>query len=154
MGVGVGLRGGAGAGIGIGFEGEAGRGEVGGEGTTQSCLDGHQSSMRSNAENPSPSEQHSVHWHQSNRQQDLPVCALSLRTCLQVRFEVLSAGKTLLTPQPRLRTGFFSTLTAAFCPNPNALLEACTSAGGLHFFKCRGGERGGPPSAAYTNSHE
>jgi 5-formyltetrahydrofolate cyclo-ligase len=47
---------------------------------------------------------------------------------LQVRFEVLSAGKTLLTPQPRLRTGFFSTLTAASSP-PNGVLQACTSAG-------------------------
>jgi hypothetical protein len=28
----------------------------------------------------------------------------------QVRLAVLSANKTLLTPQPRLRTGFFSTL--------------------------------------------
>lgn len=53
-----------------------------------------------------------------------PLC----RLCRQVRFEVLSAGKTLLTPQPRLRTGFFSTLTSASFP-PNAILEACTSAG-------------------------
>ncbi|WIA34178.1 hypothetical protein OEZ86_012536 [Tetradesmus obliquus] len=45
-----------------------------------------------------------------------------------VRFEVLSSGKTLLTPQPRLRTGFFSTLTAASFES-NAIMEACTSAG-------------------------
>jgi 5-formyltetrahydrofolate cyclo-ligase len=51
---------------------------------------------------------------------------------LQVRFEVMSAGKTLLTPQPRLRTGFFSTLTAASCP-PNGVIEACTSAGVAKF---------------------
>lgn len=54
------------------------------------------------------------------------VCDCGL--CLQVRFEVLSADKTLLTPQPRLRTGFFSTLTAASFPS-NAIMEACTSAG-------------------------
>ncbi len=30
--------------------------------------------------------------------------------CAQVRYLVLTSGKTLLTPQPRLRTGFFSTL--------------------------------------------
>ena len=42
---------------------------------------------------------------------------------------MLSAGKTLLTPQPRLRTGFFSTLTTASLPSPNAVMEACTSAG-------------------------
>jgi hypothetical protein len=56
-------------------------------------------------------------------------------THTQVRFEVLAAGKTLLTPQPRLRTGFFSTLSAAGLPPDGgtgprrALLEACTSAG-------------------------
>lgn len=48
----------------------------------------------------------------------------------QVRRHVLAAGKTLLTPQPRLRTGFFSTLSAADLPEgPGSLLEACTSAG-------------------------
>ncbi|KAI3431325.1 hypothetical protein D9Q98_004383 [Chlorella vulgaris] len=46
----------------------------------------------------------------------------------QVRLAVLSGGKTLLTPQPRLRTGFFSTLHRDFIP-PGALLDACTSAG-------------------------
>lgn len=56
--------------------------------------------------------------------------ALAVRclTPTQVRFEVLAAGKTLLTPQPRLRTGFFSTLTAA-CYPANAVMEACTSGG-------------------------
>jgi 5-formyltetrahydrofolate cyclo-ligase len=44
----------------------------------------------------------------------------------QVRLAVLSGGKTLLTPQPRLRTGFFSTLHRDFIP-PGALLDACTS---------------------------
>jgi 5-formyltetrahydrofolate cyclo-ligase len=42
---------------------------------------------------------------------------------------VLSSGKTLLTPQPRLRTGFFSTLSAALLPSPGSIMEACTSAG-------------------------
>ncbi|GAB4820621.1 hypothetical protein N2152v2_007667 [Parachlorella kessleri] len=46
----------------------------------------------------------------------------------QVRHAVLSMGKTLLTPQPRLRTGFFSTLHKDHVP-AEALLEACTSAG-------------------------
>ncbi|KAG2497259.1 hypothetical protein HYH03_004843 [Edaphochlamys debaryana] len=46
----------------------------------------------------------------------------------QVRALVLTRGKTLLTPQPRLRTGFFSRLTAASFP-ANELNEACTSAG-------------------------
>lgn len=45
---------------------------------------------------------------------------------------MLSAGKTLITPQPRLRTGFFSTLTAADVP-PGALMEACTSAGAAKY---------------------
>ena len=46
----------------------------------------------------------------------------------QVRFAVLSSGKTLLTPQPRLRTGFFSTLHRdGIPPEPEALLQACTS---------------------------
>lgn len=46
----------------------------------------------------------------------------------QVRYNTLSSGKTLLTPQPRLRTGFFSSLHRDHIP-PEALLEACTSAG-------------------------
>lgn len=35
-------------------------------------------------------------------------------------------GKKLLTPQPRLRTGFFSIMEASTVPN---IQEACTSAG-------------------------
>lgn len=48
---------------------------------------------------------------------------------------MLTAGKTLLTPQPRLRTGFFSTLAASDLPTqaPGALLEACTSAGAAKY---------------------
>ncbi|KAG2443222.1 hypothetical protein HYH02_009295 [Chlamydomonas schloesseri] len=45
-----------------------------------------------------------------------------------VRNLVLTRNKTLLTPQPRLRTGFFSRLTSASFP-PQDLNEACTSAG-------------------------
>lgn len=46
----------------------------------------------------------------------------------QVRFAVLNSGKTLVTPQPRLRTGFFSRLHRDGIP-PDSLLEACTSGG-------------------------
>lgn len=46
----------------------------------------------------------------------------------QVRFAALASGKTLLSPQPRLRTGFFSALHRDSIP-PEALLEACTSGG-------------------------
>ncbi|XP_065880518.1 5-formyltetrahydrofolate cyclo-ligase-like protein COG0212 [Euphorbia lathyris] len=42
----------------------------------------------------------------------------------QVRFLTLSGGKKLLTPQPRLRTGFFSVVES-----PNSISEACTSVG-------------------------
>ncbi|PNH05245.1 Methenyltetrahydrofolate synthase domain-containing protein, partial [Tetrabaena socialis] len=45
-----------------------------------------------------------------------------------VRNLVLTRGKVLLTPQPRLRTGFFSRLTLGSFP-PQDLNEACTSAG-------------------------
>ncbi|PRW39368.1 5-formyltetrahydrofolate cyclo-ligase COG0212 [Chlorella sorokiniana] len=45
-----------------------------------------------------------------------------------VRYAVLSSGKTLVTPQPRLRTGFFSRLHRDGIP-AQALQEACTSAG-------------------------
>lgn len=38
------------------------------------------------------------------------------------------AGKKLLTPQPRLRTGFFSILESSML-SPNTMNEACTSAG-------------------------
>ncbi|PSC72008.1 5-formyltetrahydrofolate cyclo-ligase [Micractinium conductrix] len=51
-----------------------------------------------------------------------------------VRHAVLRSGKTLLTPQPRLRTGFFSTLHADAIP-PDALMEACTSAGVVKYGK-------------------
>jgi 5-formyltetrahydrofolate cyclo-ligase len=47
-----------------------------------------------------------------------------------VRFAALQAGKTLLTPQPRLRTGFFNALSARdLPPGTEALREASTSAG-------------------------
>nr|DAD40094.1 TPA_asm: hypothetical protein HUJ06_014417 [Nelumbo nucifera] len=46
----------------------------------------------------------------------------------QVRFLTLSGGKKLLTPQPRLRTGFFSVLEAQKL-SPNTINEACTSVG-------------------------
>eukprot|EP01018_Ginkgo_biloba_P018575 Gb_16825 [translate_table: standard] len=46
----------------------------------------------------------------------------------QVRFLTLSGGKKLLTPQPRLRTGFFSILDATMLPR-GAIQEACSSAG-------------------------
>lgn len=39
-----------------------------------------------------------------------------------------SGGKTLLTPQPRLRTGFFSVLESQMLP-PGSINEACTSVG-------------------------
>ncbi|GMH36991.1 hypothetical protein BSKO_04864 [Bryopsis sp. KO-2023] len=45
-----------------------------------------------------------------------------------VRFHVLNSGKTLLTPQPRLRTGFFSSLNKLSVPSQSSR-EACTSAG-------------------------
>ncbi|GAX73690.1 hypothetical protein CEUSTIGMA_g1141.t1 [Chlamydomonas eustigma] len=46
----------------------------------------------------------------------------------RVRMHVLKSGKSLLSPQPRLRTGFFSSLTLDSFPR-DALMEACTSAG-------------------------
>lgn len=46
----------------------------------------------------------------------------------QVRYFTLSGGKKLLTPQPRLRTGFFSILDSTTLPQ-GAIHEACTSAG-------------------------
>ncbi|KAI4346529.1 hypothetical protein L6164_007418 [Bauhinia variegata] len=46
----------------------------------------------------------------------------------QVRFFTLSDGKKLLTPQPRLRTGFFSVLDFHMLP-PGTIKEACTSVG-------------------------
>uniref|UniRef100_A0A7S1JBB2 Methenyltetrahydrofolate synthase domain-containing protein n=1 Tax=Eutreptiella gymnastica TaxID=73025 RepID=A0A7S1JBB2_9EUGL len=57
----------------------------------------------------------------------------------QVRFHVLSSGKTLLTPQPRLRTGFFSIVHRDYLPSEgnsmSALSEACTSAGVVKYGK-------------------
>jgi hypothetical protein len=52
------------------------------------------------------------------------------KNVLQVRYLALASGKTLLSPQPRLRTGFFSTLHQGRDRIPgDKLLEACTSAG-------------------------
>jgi 5-formyltetrahydrofolate cyclo-ligase len=54
-----------------------------------------------------------------------------------VRYAALASGKTLLTPQPRLRTGFFNTLSRLNLP-PNdeaALREAATSAGAAKYGK-------------------
>ncbi|CAI5995534.1 unnamed protein product [Closterium sp. NIES-64] len=45
-----------------------------------------------------------------------------------VRLAALQGNKLLLTPQPRLRTGFFSRLSADHIP-PDQLLAACTAAG-------------------------
>ena len=49
-----------------------------------------------------------------------------------VRFGVLSSNKTLMAPQPRLRTGFFSTLVSSAIPE-GKLKEACTSIGMAKF---------------------
>ncbi|XP_073138022.1 5-formyltetrahydrofolate cyclo-ligase-like protein COG0212 [Henckelia pumila] len=46
----------------------------------------------------------------------------------QVRFLTLNGGKKLLTPQPRLRTGFFSILEDSML-SPSTIKEACTSVG-------------------------
>ncbi|XP_057795433.1 5-formyltetrahydrofolate cyclo-ligase-like protein COG0212 [Salvia miltiorrhiza] len=46
----------------------------------------------------------------------------------QVRFLTLNGGKKLLTPQPRLRTGFFSILEYSMLI-PETIKEACTSVG-------------------------
>ena len=46
-----------------------------------------------------------------------------------VRFRVLDDGKTLLTPQPRLRTGFFSTLRADTLPSDVSIADVCVSKG-------------------------
>ncbi|KAF9609121.1 hypothetical protein IFM89_013375 [Coptis chinensis] len=50
----------------------------------------------------------------------------------QVRFLTLSGGKQLLTPQPRLRTGFFSMLESNMFAPPT-INEACTSVGVAKF---------------------
>lgn len=55
-----------------------------------------------------------------------PHCTYLVLLQKQVRYNVLAGGKTLLTPQPRLRTGFFSTLRKDTLP-ADALREACTS---------------------------
>ncbi|KAL6762517.1 5-formyltetrahydrofolate cyclo-ligase family-domain-containing protein [Haematococcus lacustris] len=52
----------------------------------------------------------------------------------QVRCLVLGSGKLLLTPQPRLRSGFFSTLSREDFP-ADKLMEACTSAGAAQYGK-------------------
>lgn len=46
-----------------------------------------------------------------------------------VRFRVLAEGKTLLTPQPRLRTGFFSILRKDLLPSSVEINEVTTSKG-------------------------
>ncbi|CAI9116500.1 OLC1v1017664C1 [Oldenlandia corymbosa var. corymbosa] len=46
----------------------------------------------------------------------------------QVRFLTLTGGKQLLTPQPRLRTGFFSILESNMLSS-DTIKEACTSVG-------------------------
>uniref|UniRef100_A0A0D6R126 5-formyltetrahydrofolate cyclo-ligase n=1 Tax=Araucaria cunninghamii TaxID=56994 RepID=A0A0D6R126_ARACU len=52
----------------------------------------------------------------------------------QLRYLTLSGGKKLLTPQPRLRTGFFSILDATMF-SQGAINEACTSAGVVKYGK-------------------
>lgn len=46
-----------------------------------------------------------------------------------VRYRVLEEGKTLLTPQPRLRTGFFSTLKADTLPPDVTISDVVVSKG-------------------------
>lgn len=46
-----------------------------------------------------------------------------------VRYRVLGEGKTLLTPQPRLRTGFFSTLKADTLPPDVTISDVVVSKG-------------------------
>ncbi|KAM1890726.1 hypothetical protein ACFX14_034078 [Malus domestica] len=50
----------------------------------------------------------------------------------QVRFLTLSGEKKLLTPQPRLRTGFFSVLEP-YLLSPSTIKEACTSVGAAKY---------------------
>lgn len=47
-----------------------------------------------------------------------------------VRHAVLEQGKMLLTPQPRLRTGFFSTVSMDTLP-PDVAIEQCTNSKGV-----------------------
>ncbi|MCO5559336.1 hypothetical protein L7F22_020315 [Adiantum nelumboides] len=46
----------------------------------------------------------------------------------QVRYLTLQGNKKLLTPQPRLRSGFFSEIEASSLP-PGVMADACTAAG-------------------------
>lgn len=48
-----------------------------------------------------------------------------------VRHAVLAQGKILLTPQPRLRTGFFSTIDMAALPNTKVQIEDCITSAGV-----------------------
>lgn len=48
-----------------------------------------------------------------------------------VRHAVLASGKTLLTPQPRLRTGFFSKLKMNELPSTTIQIEHCTNSKGV-----------------------
>ncbi|KAG0520212.1 hypothetical protein BDA96_08G054000 [Sorghum bicolor] len=50
----------------------------------------------------------------------------------QVRFLTLSGDKKLLTPQPRLRTGFFSVMDSQMIP-VGCIPEACTSVGAAKY---------------------
>lgn len=45
---------------------------------------------------------------------------------------VYAGGKQLLTPQPRLRNGFFSVLESQTLPS-ESILEACTSVGAAKY---------------------
>jgi 5-formyltetrahydrofolate cyclo-ligase len=47
-----------------------------------------------------------------------------------VRHKILEQGKTLLTPQPRLRTGFFSTIRMSDLPSL-VTIEECTNSKGV-----------------------
>lgn len=62
-----------------------------------------------------------------------------------VRHRVLADGKTLLTPQPRLRTGFFSTLRADALPPQVTIADVTVSKG---VAACRGGHAGGTADQA------
>lgn len=62
-----------------------------------------------------------------------------------VRHRVLAEGKTLLTPQPRLRTGFFSTLRADALPPQVTIADVTVSKG---VAAGRGGHAGGTADQA------
>ncbi|CAH8372232.1 unnamed protein product [Eruca vesicaria subsp. sativa] len=55
----------------------------------------------------------------------------------QIRFLTFSGEKKLLTPQPRLRTWFFSVLESDFL-KPETIIEACTSVGVAKYGKAIG----------------